>query len=183
MRRALRILVSALAIGSLVLCLANTLLWARSYRRADYLRWEQLPPPGEERLFIYLASGSGGAWVGIGFYSPRWKSPVEGERWYRATSQQMPIRYAGGADPTSWGFGYESQRTPDWRYVAIIFPIWLATALFAALPLGRLALWIRRLRRVREGCCATCGYDLRATPERCPECGSVPATSPGAGPS
>jgi len=39
--------------------------------------------------------------------------------------------------------------------------------------------WIlaRQRQRRRHNFCGNCGYDLRATPDRCPECGAVPAES------
>lgn len=64
--------------------------------------------------------------------------------------------------------------TENW--VKVEAPYWLIGLIFFAIPGTRL--WSRERRRrltlLRSGGrCVTCGYDLRATPERCPECGTV----------
>jgi hypothetical protein len=50
-------------------------------------------------------------------------------------------------------------------------PLWMLV-LASAMP--AVLAWRARIRaRDRTGLCPTCGYDLRATPKRCPECGTV----------
>jgi hypothetical protein len=59
-----------------------------------------------------------------------------------------------------------------WRAV----PIWPATLLTAVLPILATRSILRRRRQCfqrKHGLCLSCGYDLRASPERCPECGAI----------
>ena len=60
------------------------------------------------------------------------------------------------------------------RHRVLAVPAWLPIVVL--LPLGVLLLranWWRPRRRRRLGLCDRCGYDLRGTPERCPECGAA----------
>jgi hypothetical protein len=83
---------------------------------------------------------------------------------------------AGHAQGLDWASSVSGPSVPraDRRYYWLALPCWAAAALFAALPIHQ-ARAIRRRRRARlaaTGRCTACGYDLRATPQRCPECGT-----------
>lgn len=56
-------------------------------------------------------------------------------------------------------------------------PYWLLCVLFSIIPAAVLIRRRRHRGRVAVGHCAKCGYDLRATPDRCPECGTSALTA------
>jgi hypothetical protein len=74
------------------------------------------------------------------------------------------------------GFGWpdpDSNVSSSNAWFAI--PHWFLLSLTATLPSIRLFSHLRRKHLRLPGHCQTCGYDLRATPDRCPECGTVQA--------
>jgi hypothetical protein len=71
-------------------------------------------------------------------------------------------RYVGTTDPIP---------TSSW---SLFIPYWIVIALTALEPVLAFRAAMRERQRRRTGICPICGYDLRATPDRCPECGRVP---------
>jgi len=62
-------------------------------------------------------------------------------------------------------------------YHNVTVPHWFVALLASLVVVIRLQQQLRRKRtefRLRHNLCLSCGYDLRATPERCPECGTIP---------
>lgn len=63
------------------------------------------------------------------------------------------------------------------RIWVLVIPWWILSLLFALFPAIFFPIRIRKkralARRIKNGLCLTCGYDLRQSPEKCPECGAV----------
>jgi hypothetical protein len=182
----------ALSILSLLCCLAFLSLWVRSYWVYDRLSLDMHLGDGRHRINADVIS-MGGVML-VGFDHRRYEEPESEEtvEWLRgrprilasresvsmSSSARGAVVTGDPAAPRPWhslGFSYSHGFvTPTFHRITL--PHWSAPAVLALLPVVSLVVLRREReqgRRRKLGLCLRCGYDLRATPERCPECGTA----------
>jgi hypothetical protein len=177
-----RRLLNLLTALSLLLCVAVVVLWARSY-----FVWDTFVKRFPDRDYFLESSRGRFAWFecDYGVHRNFYDLPRFGE-WTHETTEPVGapdggMRDVGGVSDTWFvhgGFvvglspvpGRDPAEVPTRAVVAPHRSACLVTAVLPALTLlrGR-----RARRRSRAGRCRSCGYDLRATPGRCPECGTA----------
>ena len=179
MRRRLFTLLAAL---SLLLCVATIVLWVRSYPERDSLVHRGAAGEGTRIASLFSDNGRVRFQV-LEFKRYRDEDDKLGWSYFRSDGHVLPLddlkvfTKAITSRHSSLGFGFlstkESTPNPSWLRAADV-PHWFLAALFAILPALHFAATLRLRKSRREGLCPTCGYDLRATPDRCPECGMIP---------
>lgn len=145
---------------SLIGLLLSLGAWAASYRPVLYT----LVGEGADPYLFYLGLEYGTTHVAIWDHL-RPGNPAVGRR---------PRGVLMIGEPTIQYELYQSW-LPRGRWTTglawVHLPLWIPSALFS-LVLWRCYAPIRRDRKRRRlGLCLTCGYDLRGSTERCPECG------------
>jgi hypothetical protein len=157
---------------SLLACLATLALWVLSYSREDALA--NCQPPTERGVISTRGCLLFYDEAAIGSY--RYPPPTGWTHVARPTatdiSDYAPANTTRFA--TLAGFGVLAGDTSLYTVTARIIPHWFVALATALLP----ATWLRARRqrhRSASGLCPACGYDLRATPDRCPECGTLTA--------
>lgn len=184
MKRGVRILFIAGAVLSALHCIVSIVLWELG-ESAVYSVWRT---QGRTVYEIEVSRGELGLFLdsrfdAAGFVphsSARWASRIDRSAELAGDLDFVAMTLIPNARPPQQGFFFGHAGSVR----AVLVPMRVVVEVLALPPLAGILCEIRRRRRIRRRAdgnqCAACGYDLRATPERCPECGAVPSGTTGA---
>jgi hypothetical protein len=142
----------ALPIG---ICLLPALLWPVSYFCSEGF------------------SLAAGAWRYELTTGPGWMAFTRGAVWRLAPAAgrfENRFVWIDAAHRNSLAYTRIYSLPGDYRFY---FPLWMLSMAMGLLIAGVVVSYVRQKAAYKPGCCEKCGYDLRATPERCPVCGNV----------
>jgi len=195
-----RLTLKLAAAVSLALCGVTAALWVRGYFVADIVSAAWVAAAGGRAPVAHEvnARSEGGVLLLQTMSRPlavplsvTGAGPPGGLRWgYQGSRPRLDLppsgqgpRWLSRGARIAWRASPKGGGVDRW----LILPCWLLMLPGAACGGWRLRRWLRARRAARLGLCSRCGYDLRASPERCPECGTglpaptVAAASPAAG--
>jgi hypothetical protein len=172
-------------VAAWLLFLGIGVLWCRSWWTSDILQWSDANPGPDTE--------DAGEDIGLATS----KLSISAER-----GEVTLYRIRGGQVLAFPGFAHLTLRASGRQALAIYVPLylslgktldpgfsssgridvirvkyWFLMLLAGIVPGWTVFRWQRRRQRRRNGRCVECGYDLRATADRCPECNTpIPPT-------
>jgi hypothetical protein len=189
-KRLRRVAWNWLVLLSAISCLAMTWFWLSGYIQGWWGIWEVRTTDIGTLVTCKIYIGGGG--LSLEYMDERlladeqlapesFRVPLEKPQperrfnRYGGNDYPAPPRWASGA---SAAWRTYSSRPFAYKRGILILHCWMVVAIMALPSI----LWLGRRRRARmiasDGRCVICGYDLRATPNKCPECGTVPPAKP-----
>lgn len=178
-----RRLLNALSLLSLLLCLGVCALWVWSYDKSCTLLFVRFmytePPRGDFTIpqdhFRVVSLFASRGRLGLATYESTQDTAAEPADWPTFGFRH----WVGDAEnliapaDTWWRrLGFSVQSLWKRSGPAAFVPMWFIAAVTGMPALSTGVDWFRRRHRFPAGHCKRCGYDLRASPERCPECGT-----------
>jgi hypothetical protein len=165
-KRPFRHILNALTAFSALLCVGTNALWVRSVTHSTRLCWRV-----DDMNYVDFFSQSGS----LSVQHLETIHPYQTSR-FRVSQRSLSSYFDQGGFRWWYFAADKSQFTYEVPHTIrrLIFPHWLMILITSLLPGTRLIRWGRRRRAEKLGLCPSCQLRLRATPDRCPECGTIP---------
>lgn len=188
-----RRLLNAITVVSMLLCVATLLVWVRAQFAMDWLRWYATSDAANtwrawdvfsnrfticfsRKLYLFEHPGNAVEFRDGALNRPDGIHLVSNPPYSRPLGESIwnQLGFAVAIEPLHYDLYSTDRYQLGMSYYDV--PYWFFVLVFLGVAAPGMISFRRHRREARlarSNCCLTCGYDLRATPDRCPECGAM----------